>query len=127
MFAKPPFATLYIDKIQDARLAEAVVSYQMTLIGAMNTINDKMEKHGRPEDPETEGTNKSGRKLTGIKEIDGMNGKVETLEIGERRLQAELHSIQDELERMSAKLKRNAVSSSLDPCASAVAVKLMRL
>lgn len=81
----------------------------------MDAINDKIEKHGQPDDNDTDidetAVRADGKQSTGIKEVDGMYGKVDKLEKGEKRLQAELSAIQSELEKMSVKLKRNAVSS----------------
>jgi hypothetical protein len=105
-------------------MAEALVSYQIKLLGAMEGVNDKVEHHGTNilngiedgdfEEDTTPGvTHQAYKSATGIKEVDGMISKVDKLEHGEKRLQAELTAIKDELEAMSNKLKRNAVSRSL--------------
>ena len=96
---------------QDARLAEALVSYQMRLLGAMNGINHKIERVNRPtEDDENRSLGSKG--TTGISQVDQMVEKLDLLEGGDKRLQAELEGVQAEFEAMSGRLKKGIVSRS---------------
>ena len=94
---------------KDDRLAEALVKYQMTLLGAMNTVNDKIENGDEVSTSADHATPKPV-------EVDDLARKLAKVESGEEQLKSEFNYLASELKGFSTKLKHNAVSPSHGHC-----------
>lgn len=102
--------------IQDSRLAEAVVTYQMKLLNAMTNVNDKLEKHNNPNEGEEEDEvkrDKPNKGKTGIQEVDALWKDLDLVDSGEKRLQREIEAVQREMLELTKKYKRATVGLSL--------------
>ncbi|WVQ82978.1 hypothetical protein IAT38_005116 [Cryptococcus sp. DSM 104549] len=114
----------------DARIAEALVSYQMALLSAMDNINDKIERLTNPlsaadfapplHEHERQAAaaaaaaaaaGAGGKKKTGSsgnRDVDELNGKVDELEKGGRRLKKQIEGMKVDFEGLSARLRKSA-------------------
>ena len=77
----------------------------MTLIGAMNTVNDKIE-YG------DDGSTLAVRDTPQTLEMDDLARKLAEVENGGKQLKLEFNHLASELKGFSTKLKHNAVSIS---------------
>ncbi|KAK8858564.1 hypothetical protein IAR55_002793 [Kwoniella newhampshirensis] len=120
----------------DARIAEALVSYQMALITAMDTINHKIERltnpvsdadflpplheyeqggqiTGAPGGGAGAGSGGGGgqqkkKASSGNRDVDELNNKLEELEKGGKRLKKQLDGVRMEFDGLSNRLKKSA-------------------
>ncbi len=87
-------------------MADALVKYQMNLLGAMNDVNEKIERAERGEEVIERSGSSSG--------IGDVTAQLAKLEGGEKKLQKELDGLATELEGFTRKLKQSSVSHHLD-------------
>ncbi|WWD18457.1 hypothetical protein CI109_102909 [Kwoniella shandongensis] len=111
----------------DARVAEALVSYQMAMITAMDTINHKIERLTNPVSdadflpppheyeqgqitggPGGGGGSSKKKTSSGNRDVDELNNKLEELEKGGKRLKKQLDGVRVEFEGLSNRLKKSA-------------------
>ncbi|WWC96110.1 hypothetical protein V866_002977 [Kwoniella sp. B9012] len=106
----------------DARIAEALVSYQFALTSAMDIINDKIEKITNPineedfavpvykHEHEITAENKQKKKLTssGNRDIDELSNKLEVLEQNSRKVKKNFDGLKLDFEGLSGRLKKGA-------------------
>jgi predicted phage-related endonuclease len=87
----------------------------MELMTAMNGINDKIERHNHPAESEEDGEAAlaAQRGKTGIKEVDVLWKRLESLDSGEKRLQREIEAIEREMNHLTTKYKKSTVSRCL--------------
>ncbi|WWC88573.1 uncharacterized protein L201_003485 [Kwoniella dendrophila CBS 6074] len=108
----------------DARIAEALVSYQFSLTTAMDVINHKIEKltnpvdydgdefkkpkykHEHEKDEETL-TNKK-KKSSGNRDIDEFTNKIDFLEQSNKKLKKNFDGLKMDFENLSGRLKKGA-------------------
>ncbi|WWC62592.1 uncharacterized protein I303_105189 [Kwoniella dejecticola CBS 10117] len=103
----------------DARIAEALVTYQFALTSAMDAINDKIERLTNPitEDDFKVPTYKHEHELTekpkklsssGNRDIDELSNKLELLEQSGRKLKKNFDGLKGDFEGLSGRLKKGA-------------------
>ncbi|OXB37448.1 hypothetical protein LQV05_003528 [Cryptococcus neoformans] len=108
----------------DSRIAEALVSYQMSLLNSMDAMTQKVEhltnpivddvlpfvhEHERAEaDKKARQEASRKEKESGNKDVDMLNVKVEELEKSGRRLKKALDGLKSDFEGLSGRLKKSA-------------------
>lgn len=102
-----------IADIQDARLAEALVNFQLRLLSAMDGINDRIERGNQPHEEDIKRQSNEGTK-TGTAQVAAMDRNLQGLEDEDKKLQSELDAVQAEFEAMSERLKKVIVSQSVN-------------
>ncbi|KAL7423122.1 hypothetical protein Q5752_002421 [Cryptotrichosporon argae] len=90
----------------DGALAEALVNYQMTLIGAMNSIQAKLDPHAKAAPAAAaEGEEQDGGEPAAL---HGVSARLERIEQGERQLRSGLEAIQARLTSLSTNMTHTA-------------------
>ncbi|WWC70769.1 uncharacterized protein I206_104720 [Kwoniella pini CBS 10737] len=103
----------------DARIAEALVSYQWALTSAMDVINDKIERFTNPinEDDFKLPTYKHEHEIvekpkkiasSGNRDIDELSNKIELLEQSGRKLKKNFDGLKVDFEGLNGRLKKSA-------------------
>ncbi|ODO05275.1 hypothetical protein L198_01967 [Cryptococcus wingfieldii CBS 7118] len=108
----------------DSRIAEALVSYQMSLLSSMSGINQKIERLTTPIDPldaqpvheheratlaaEVEKQRREKEKSSGNKDVDELIRKLEELEKGGRKMKKTLDGVKVDFEGLAGRLRKNA-------------------
>ncbi|WVN85033.1 uncharacterized protein L203_100174 [Cryptococcus depauperatus CBS 7841] len=98
----------------DSRIAEALVSYQMSLLSSINSVTSKLDLLSDPSShlERINAEQIDGKKETnGNRDIDALSTKIEELERGERRLKKTLDGLKIDFEVLSGQLKNNVDES----------------
>ncbi|WRT67769.1 uncharacterized protein IL334_004742 [Kwoniella shivajii] len=120
----------------DARIAEALVSYQFALTTAMDVINHKIEKLTNPMNEDdfiapvykheheiTQEAKQAKKKSTsGNRDIDELSNKLEGLEQSERKLKKSLDGLKLDFDALSGRLKKGAEDTK--PLIEAIFIKV---